>query len=458
MYSGRVRHAYSSLLLVVGCCLWAACGDDGGGSLTDAGPGESDAATDAGPSPSSPIFDESQVRTYELTLTPADWTTLQANALDEVYMPASLSFEGVVTPNVGLRFKGAVGSLQNQGPIDALMPCFDGLGRRILANCPKLGMKVKVSEYDKDQRFYTLKRLQFHSMGSDETKMVERLSYWLFRQMGVYAPRTAHARLVINGEFQGLFIVIEQIDGRFTRENMPEGGKGNLYKEVWPVHSTQTPYINALKTNEDEMPSADKMVRFAAALEAATDANWEEVLEQWTDVDMLMAKMAVDRAIEHWDGIVAWYCTGNCFNHNYYWYESTTEDKVWLIPWDMDRAMVWPPPIRTLYGMPDWDDSSSCAPVPIFFGINGMPPACDKFIGSTSRNLWPRYVAKTQELLAGPFQLSVLEGKVDEYAAQLAPYIDEDPAIDRAAWDAAVIQFKLDLASMRSSIEQKIAP
>ena len=40
----------------------------------------------------------------------------------------------------------------------------------------------------------------------------------------------------------------------------------------------------------------------------------------------------------------------------------------------------------------------------------------------------------------------------------LAPFIDEDPAIDRATWNAAVIQFKLDLASMRASIEQKITP
>lgn len=346
-----------------------------------------DAQVDASPGQDSGVlFDESQVRTYELTLTPADWTNLQENGQDEVYVPATLEFAGNELPNVGVHFKGAVGSLQFQGPINALMPCFDQQGGRLLANCPKLGMKVKVSEYDPEQRFYTVKRLQLHSMGNDPTKMVERLSYSLFREMGVFAPRTAHARLVINGEFQGLFILVEQIDGRFTRENMPDGGEGNLYKEVWPVHNTEAPYIDALKTNKNEMPSGDKMVRFAAAIASATDSNWEAVLEQWMDVDMLMAKMAVDRAIEHWDGIVAWYCGGagaNCNNHNFYWYESSTEDKVWLLPWDMDRAMVWPTPIRTLYNMPDWDDGSDCSAVTIFFGVQGLPPACDKFIGST---------------------------------------------------------------------------
>jgi len=442
-----------SLVSAFGCS-----SDDKG---VDAVPNDAGPGVDAGPAAetSSQIFDESKVRTYELTLSDEDWTTLQATALQEEYKPATLRFEGKEISNVGLRYKGAVGSLQFQGDIDSLMPCFTQLGERIVANCPKLGMKIKFSEYDPDKRFHTLKRLQFHSMGNDGTKMVERLSYSLFREMGVFAPRTAHARLVINGEFQGLYIVVEQIDGRFTRENMPEGGEGNLYKEVWPVHSTEQPYIDALKTNRSEAPSASKMVRFAAALEAADDTNFEATLEQWTDVDMLMAKMAVDRAIEHWDGIVAWYCSGaGCTNHNYYWYESSTEDKVWLLPWDMDRAMVVPTPIRSFYGMPDWDDASSCAPVTIFFSVQGLPPACDKFIGSLSRNLWSRYVAKTQELLDGPFQLSALEAKVDLYAAQLAPFIDEDPYIDRATWDAAVVQFKSDLASLRSSTVDKITP
>lgn len=442
------------------CALVAACGGggDGGGDGGNGGGDGGNAGVDGGVSQGSDyVFDESEVRTYELTLSDTDWQWLQDNALAEQYVPATLKLGGYEWDNVGIRYKGAYGSLQNQGPIDDLQPCFDN-GVRNYTNCPKLGMKLKASEYDPEKRIYTLKRIQFHSMGNDATKLVERLSYSLFRDMGVYAPRTAHARLIINGEYQGLFVVVEQIDGRFVRERMPEGGEGNLYKEVWPVHSTEQPYINALKTNQDESPSAEKMVRFAAALEAADDSTWVQTLEQWTDVDMLMAKMAVDRAIDHWDGIVAWYCIPNCFNHNYYWYESTVEDKVWLIPWDVDRAMVWPPPIKTIYGMSDWDEDLGCDPLPLFVpGLVGLPPHCNKFIGSTARTLWDRYATATQQLLDGPFQLAALNAKIDTYVEQLGPYIDEDPAIDRTAWDADVAQLRTDLASMRSAIEAKIA-
>lgn len=447
---GRALGALLSALLF-GC---------GGGST---GSGDADAgpsSADAGPTGINAdyLFDESEVRTYEFTLDAGDWAWLQDNARAEIYVPATLTFEGTEIANVGLRFKGAIGSLHFQGPIEALRQCFP-MDQRSYGNCPKLGMKASFNEYDPDGKWAGLKKLQFHSMGNDASKMVERIGYKLFRDMNVFAPRAVHARLVINGELQGLFMLIEQIDGRFTRERFPDGGEGNLYKEVWPTSSSEQYYLGGLKTNRDENPSADKMVRFAAALQSATDANFEQMLDTWTDSDMLMRKMAVDRAIEHWDGIVAFYCGAgaSCDNHNYYWYESTTEDKIWLIPWDLDRAMVWPPPIRTIYGMPDWDDTSSCTPVSIFFNITGMPPGCDKLIGSMSRVMWSRYVAATQQLLAGPFTKAAMSARIDEIAAQIAPHVEADPWLSASEWQAAVSQFRVDIEAMHDSIAAKIA-
>ena len=43
----------------------------------------------------------------------------------------------------------------------------------------------------------------------------------------------------------------------------------NRKQEVRPEHVSEQPYLDALKTNEDENPSADKMVRFAQAIDAA---------------------------------------------------------------------------------------------------------------------------------------------------------------------------------------------
>lgn len=262
----------------------AGCG--GGASEADGGVGSPpDAAPVRG---SAYLFDDTVLRTYELIVDPGDWAALNADILAEQYVPATVRFEGTDYAGAGVRYKGAVGSLQNQGPIGELVPCFDGSGNYLQANCPKISIKVSFNEYDPEGRFFGVKKLQFHSMHADRAKLREALAYSLFRDMDVYAPRTAYARVIVNGELLGLYILVEQIDGRFTRERFPDGGEGNLYKEIWPLYQTAQPYLNALKTNEDESPSADKMVRFAAALAGATDDTFESVLEQWTDVDMLM--------------------------------------------------------------------------------------------------------------------------------------------------------------------------
>lgn len=417
---------------------------------------EADAAPGQG---SAYLFDDTQLRTYELIVAPADWEQLNGNIRAEEYVPATLRFEGIDYAGAGVRYKGAVGSLQNQGPIDEIAPCFDAGGNYLPANCPKLSLKVSFNEYDSEGRFFGVKKLQFHSMHADPSKLREALAYSLFRDSEVYAPRTAFARVVVNGELLGLYVLVEQIDGRFTRERFPDGGKGNLYKEAWPVAQTAQPYLDALKTNEDENPSVDKMVRFATALASATDQTFEATLEQWMDVDLLVRKMAVDRAIDHWDGIVAWYCPGlACFNHNYYWYESTTEDRVWLIPWDVDRSLDAPPPIRTTYGMPDWDETTSCDPIAIFFGITGRPPHCDSFIGRMADQLWDRYAAASRVLLDGPYSVAAVDPKLDRWAALIADAVEEDPHLDSSSWQAAVLDLRADVADLRELIEAKLAP
>ena len=435
------------------------CGGNPGGT-TDANPDVADAgvadavAVDAEVDPGADyIFADDALRTYELSIAAADWQWLNDNALLEQYVPATLRFEGVEYGSVAVRYKGGFGTLEG---------CFDpDTGER---RCAKLSVKVKFNEYDPEARFFGLKKLNFHSMIADRSAMHDRLAYSLYRDMGVAAPRAVHARLIVNGELMGLFALIEQIDGRFTRSRFPDGGEGNLYKEVWPVHSNPAVYLGALKTNEDESPSVDKMVRFAAALASASDGTIAEVLGGWTDVDDLMAYMAVDRAIENWDGIVGFWCSGGYSgNHNYYWYEETSRDQLWLIPWDLDNTFHVPNQFVTYYGVPAWDEvPASCDCVPIFdiggTPIGRRPAACDDLIGWMGRSLRDRYIAATASLLAGPYQLDVLNGKLDRWSAQIADAVSEDrngPMVSQ--WHGAVDELRVDLATLRGQLEAVVA-
>jgi spore coat protein H len=419
----------------------AACGGGGGGeAMQDGGPD----LADAGTADVDDVFDHSRVSTFRLTIADEDWQWLQAHAREETYVPADLDWEGVRLGRVAVRYKGGYGTL---------VWCFDGQGNQI---CPKLSMKLKFDEYVAGQRFAGLKRLNLHAMHYDVSHMKDRLAYDLYRSVGVPAPRSAHARLVVNGEDQGLYAVIEAIDGEFTEDHFGaiDGGEGNLYKEVW-LDDTADDFRLGLETNE-EVGDVDRMVRFAAAVNGADASTFRDVLEQWMDVPQLVQYLAVDRFIDNWDGIIGWYCLGPdfCLNHNYFWYESSDSDRVWLLPWDMDNTMQQPSMMRDTFGIPDWDDQSGdCALRDVFQGIQGRPPACDRTLRLMYEVLADDYWAATQQLLQGMAAPGWMEAEIDQMEALLAAEVDTDvdgPSL--VEWQAAVDDLRADLALLRARV------
>jgi hypothetical protein len=424
---------------LVGLGLLAACGGGGGGEH-DAG-----SPIDAGSQPTAAeIFDPTVVRHFELTVDPADWQWLNEHAQEETYVAADLRYGEDVVANLGVRYKGGFGTLGL---------CFDGTGQR---TCPKLSLKLDFDQYVDGQRFAGLEHLNFHSMKYDPSQMKDRLAYGVFRAAGVPAPRSVHARIEVNGEDLGLFALIEAVDGEFVEDQFAtiDGGEGNLFKEVWPVHTTEGPYLAALENNAANA-TADRMIRFATALAAADATTFRAVASAWMDLPTLVSFLAVDRLLDNWDGFVGWYCIGGpCFNHNFYWYEETGADRVWLLPWDMDNTMQVPSPIRDVYGMPDWNASTAdCAQRTVFLGLQGLPPACDHLIGLMAEVLWPDYQARTAELLAGPASEATLEAEIAAMQALLLPEVMTDPYGPTVTdWQAAVADLRADLPTLRSRV------
>ena len=187
-----------------------------------------------------------------------------------------------------------------------------------------------------------LNKLQFDSMNNDKSQLHDRLAYWLFQQMDVPSPRSVHARLLINGEFNGLFALTEQIDKRFVKQNFDDDD-GNLYKEIWPLRFTgnlfsDQEYIAALKTNENDNPDVSFFRDFGQQIASSNLNTGKEIVEQYMDIEEIISYAAVDRTIRHDDGPFHWYCFDGCASHNFYWYEESNEQKLHLIPWDMDNA------------------------------------------------------------------------------------------------------------------------
>jgi len=405
------------------------------------------------------IFNQDSLYEFYLNIPNTAFTNINNNPAAETYVEGTLTFKGETLSPVGIRYKGSVGAFAGCLDGDNL---FEPSGRK---TCTKLSMKVKINWQGSDAKFYGLKKLQFHSQNHDATQMHERLGYWLFREMGVPAPRSVHARLFINNVYYGVYALTEQIDGRFTRYNFDDG-KGNLYKEVWPLTEEgqaqdEATYLAHLKTNEDDNPSVALMQGFAQDIVAAAEPEpLKTSIANWMNINEIIAYAVVDRAIRNDDGAFHWYCLGEgCNNHNFYWYEEPNNEKIHLIPWDLDNAFeniatnVNPvTPIADNWGV----ISADCAPFPHgSWGLLQRSAACDKLTrGWTSFN-------EEYETLKAAFYTSIfsevsVNAMIDAWANQIrAATIEADErhrdALDLCKWEAAMEKLKNDLAIARAN-------
>jgi spore coat protein H len=419
-------------------------GAPSGGAATDAGAsGVAGESSSPNAPPGDLAFADEQVLEVRLTLSAADWMELEEHGNLEEYVPAAVSltgagFDDVVLDSVGLRHKGNW----------TLHHCWDENGgvRDHADECQKLSYKIKFDEYAPDARFDGLKRINLHAASGDATRLHEYLGYATFRDFGIDAPRTVPARVFINGELQGVFIAVEEIDGRYTRAHYPDGPNGNLYKEIWPSTATaDQDFLDALETNEDAGDVSD-IKDFAAAIAGSGTANFVERMEPWVDLEQVLRYMAVDRAIKNWDGITAFYLPNS--PHNFFWYHDDGDaGRFHLIPWDLDNVFwefdpyMHPEQWVTADPVPDWNmQPRDCNPRGVWdqtADTRITPPRCDPFLDLLAETSWQRFVEIGNQLLAGPLALNELNRKLTARRAQIAPLVEEDPTIDLAAWNAA---------------------
>ena len=369
------------------------------------------------------VFDQDVLHTFDVEIAPDDLAMADSNPGAEEYVPGRFTFEGT-TYEVGYRYKGSLGAF--------FPPCTNYLDGSKDGKC---SIKISFNWKDPEQKFFGLKKLLFHSMNNDPSMMRERLGYGMFRKMGVPASRATHAVLRVNGKAE-IYALVEEVDSRFTRSRFAEGGKGNLYKEIWPTNVDPQAYLNALKTNEDDQPSVERVLRFEQAI-----AEGSEAMANWMDVDVTTSYMAVDRVIVNDDGAFHLYCGGNSLsnnpnspsNHNYYWYEAKDTDRLWIVPWDLDHSLSDRPdgPHITT----DWREPPTPAACNVCEGFSlsaaGPPSACDAMFKNMLTWL-AAYEAKIDRFLEGPFRKEAVDAELASWKQQI---MDAGFSVDQAALD-----------------------
>ena len=440
--------------VIVAVVVYATAGDSTSPRL----PANADAATigvdQQRSDPFNIVFDQSTVRIYDIQLEEAEQAKLDANPTAEQYVQGAVIIDGKRYGPIGVRYKGFFGVLRQ---------CFF-TGQN---TCDKLAWKLKFNHYEPSLRFHGLKRLNFHQMNSDDAQMREVLTYQVFRDAGVAAPRSVFALLRLNGEPLGLYTLSEDIDDRFIADRFRDGGRGVLYKEIWPGNIERLPAFSetiegAIRRGPED-PSG--LREFSAALTEAEQADAPAaavfaVLEDYIqDLDGLYGYLAADRLTDNWDGIVAWYCVPVCGNHNYFWYEDALSGEFSLIPWDVENSWRSPSPIRSYYEMPDWDElERSCRLRKVFWDIDARAPHCNAVIHALATQGWERYIEASRELMQDVVTLEQMHERVDAITELIEPHVlADDNGPGEVKWRAAVRLLHEEIDDRWQYIADKIA-
>ncbi len=431
------------------------------------------------------IFNDDTVRTYRLYLSESEIKRLlDFNALvsgytvNKVWATGRLVFEDRSLDSISVRFRGdqSIWDCVSGGERkkDVHYPQY-GFGNGDV--CAKFSMKFDFNRVNSDQRLYGLKALNFRSMSFDPTKMHERLGYSLYHDMGINAPRAVHARLYVNDSLWGLFCVVEEIDGRFVKSRYPLTGNGNLYKEAWPEGAASEEFLlSALETNNDpaDNPNVNDFIAFRdSVIKDSTDSiNFLAKMSKLVDIPHLVRYLAVDRGIGNFDGIVSAYALGIGIHmrHNYFWYHNEETGLFELIPWDLDKALLFPEPNFWSNNqpsgsnqIPNWNVINS-DDTPIFcdfdpgsFGGYYVEPIDnDKFLRLVRTTTWNQFTAQSRRFLDSCITKPKVDGRIDKWRRQIASAVGNDPTIDSTEWSLMTDSLKNTIPLMRTNLEMMI--
>jgi hypothetical protein len=257
----------------------------------------------------------------------------------------------------------------------------------------KMQFQIGFHQHDENGLFLGQRRLAFDAAENNVHMLRDRLGLAILRDMGITAPCANNARLVVNGEYYGLFTSIEKIDERFI-ERVFDDPTGDLFDR----HNWE------LKTNENTSNN-DR-------IEALQDADSVEELETYLDIEQALQVFAAEAIIPHGDGMWA----GGL---NFFLYDDPLRNKFVLLPWDLDGCLerFSHPPDGEYPTNPDpvvWEKPNS----------HGRP----LYEIMLEESEWfDYYIERLALQFESGYQLEKLHARIDTWTAQIQDSVFADP-------------------------------
>lgn len=238
----------------------------------------------------------------------------------EVYRKCNVIFDGSVLNNCGFREKGnSSNTLTNFGK--------------------KKPLKISFDEFT-NQTLDGLKKLNLNNFTNDPSLLHDVISFKLFRDAGIHASRTSYTKVWVNGEYIGLYLVVENVDKTFLKFKYGSAqNDGNLYKTDrgasvplnWQDNESSSYKDQGLKlTTNETIDDWSGLISFINQINFNYTDTFKKYFENKFDIHGYLKILAIEKCIRSWDS----YWGGA---NNFYLYEHP-DGKIRWIPWDLNET------------------------------------------------------------------------------------------------------------------------
>jgi spore coat protein CotH len=163
------------------------------------------------------------------------------------------------------------------------------------------------------------------------------------------APREAHARLLVNGSYVGLYAIVETIDKGFLGRSFGEDGHGGTENDgyLFEYDYTREYRFENLGSNLDEYKIFDPKTHendaaakiwgpiadMVKAINDTPDAIFEREMSTYLDLTKFVSHLAIENFLAEDDGVL-----GYAGLNHFYFYRFEDSKRSQFLAWDKDNT------------------------------------------------------------------------------------------------------------------------
>ena len=249
---------------------------------------------------------QAQIKEFYLTCNQTDFEYIYDNYEQNIYIPATLEYNGTVWNNVSIRIRGD--------------------GSRQL---PKKSLKLR---FDEGAYIDGRASLNINAEYQDKSYVQQYLASRLMKESGQVCFDAEHIRVHLNGSFLGLYLLVEPVNERFfqVRGMDPEGATYKASLDGSCLSIFDQPQYHWDQETGPDVNSADlqQLIDELNETPQSEYANWaEEVFNREEMVNIIAMNILLS--------------LGSTYYHNYFMHHDPASDKWMMLPWDMDKSLIY---------------------------------------------------------------------------------------------------------------------